>query len=131
MANTFDTTTKNAMLEIIETRMKAGSSHTNPRVCWYAGATLLVQVDLNPTEPFDPAATGAIVLNAVADATEWAALSITPEAAGTVDSVQLQNRDYTAIVTMDGANMGFTDEASKVLTTNTPLTFSAAPSWSI
>ena len=128
MAITIDTITKNAMLEQIETRTKAGSTYTYPRWAYYEGSTLLASVDLSASEPFDPASSGEIVLNAVQDGTEWAALSITPVAAGTCDSIQLQNRDYVAITTLTGANMGMSETE---LTTSTPITFTAAPKWSI
>jgi len=128
MASTYDNTTKNLMLEGIESAVKLGSAHTNPRMCWYDGAVLLAQVDLNPTQPFDPAATGVIAMNAVASGTEWAALSITPEAAGDCDSIQIQDRDYTTRITLDGANMGLSPIN---ITTGTPLTFTSAPSWDI
>lgn len=128
MTLTIRTTTKNKMLEQLETDVKLGSVHTNPRVVWLEGSTVLAQVDLKADEPFDPAASGEIVLNAVADDAEWTALSLTPEASGTCDSIQVQDRDYAAVITLTGANMGL---AETTLSPTTPLTFSAAPKWSI
>lgn len=128
MALTIRTTTKNKMLEQLETDVKLGSAHTNPRVVWLDGATVLAQVDLDPAQPFDPAASGEIVLNAVQAGTEWTALSLTPEAAGDCDSIEIQDRDYVAVITLTGANMGLAETA---LSPTTPMTFSAAPSWEI
>jgi hypothetical protein len=128
MPSVYDNTTKNLMLEGLEAAVKLGSAHTNPRMCWYAGSTLLAQVDLDPNQPFDPAATGAITLNAVAAGTEWAALSITPSASGDCDSIQIQDRDYVTRVNLSGASMGLSPIN---ITTATPLTFISAPSWNI
>jgi hypothetical protein len=128
MTITFETATKNLMLEQIETRLKAGSTVANPRMVWYDGSTLLAQVALHATEPCAAATGSDIVLAAPASGTAWTALSVTPEAAGDCDSIQFLNRDNEVIITLTGADMGLSPVN---LTTATPITFTAAPHFPI